>query len=120
MKENNESRWDELLANNLIGKLVLVGLTYLDAQGELLNQQQFSGRITRANQASGILLRLEGNRLGEEYNLPPDTSSLRQASLGEYRLYSTEEIVLNPDFTVMYTIQRPAEVNLQLQPTIEN
>jgi len=52
------------------------------------------------------LLSLEGQRTGEEYNLPPDTRSFRRAGPGEYRLRSTGETVIDPDFTVTFSIRK--------------
>ena len=41
--------WDENLADSIVGKVVLVGLTYLDADGRLVEQQQFFGRVATAD-----------------------------------------------------------------------
>ena len=120
MKDTNENRWNELLSHSLIGKLVLVGIVNLNAEGKLLNQQQFFGRVSQANQINGILLQLEGNQLGKEYNLPPDTAVFHPASPGQYRLYSTGEIVFNPDFTVSFTIQKPAETKSAQNSSAKN
>ncbi|WP_156466678.1 hypothetical protein [Methylibium sp. Root1272] len=100
--------WDPTLAEALPGAVLLVGITYLAADGSLIEQQQFFGRVQSAHPAQGIALILEGRRRGERYNLPPDTRSLARAELGEYRLRSTGEVVVNPDFTVSFSLQRQA------------
>lgn len=100
------SRWDEALAANLPGKLLLVGLTYFDSNGELIEEQQFCGEVVSASATSGILLNLQGKRRGEQYTLPPDMRSFRAASAGEYKLRSTGEVVVNPDFTVMFSFRQ--------------
>ena len=106
---NEESPWDEELAQGLLGRLVLVGLTFLSHTGELKEQKQFFGKVLRASKSEGILLGLAGRRAGEEFNLPPDTSAFKEARLGEYRLRTTGEVVTDPDFTVTYTITEAAK-----------
>jgi hypothetical protein len=48
--------WDETVAESIVGKVVLVGLTYLEADGTLIEQQQFSGTVVSADSRKGILL----------------------------------------------------------------
>jgi len=100
------SPWNATLAATLPGKLLLVGLTYLDADGALIDKQQFFGRVMTATPRAGILLLLEGRRGGERYALPPDTRSFRRAKPGEYRLQATGEVVINPDYTVTFSIRK--------------
>jgi hypothetical protein len=57
--------WNEALARQLPGKLLLVGLTYFDGHGKFIEQQQFYGRVVSVNVRKGILLNLEGRRAGE-------------------------------------------------------
>jgi hypothetical protein len=103
--------WDASLAKTLPGQLVLVGLAYFEVDAEEpFEQQQLFGRVVSADEREGILLSLEGQRTGEQFNLPPDTRSFREADPGEYRLRSTGEVVVNPDFTVTFSIRRQAKV----------
>ncbi|MCO8251911.1 hypothetical protein [Comamonas thiooxydans] len=107
---NEELPWDATLANTLPGQLVLVGLAYFDVGAEEpFEQQQLLGRVVHADERKGILLSLEGQRAGEQFHLPPDTRSFRKAEPGEYRLRTTGEVVVNPDFTVTFSIQKQAK-----------
>ncbi|KGG81883.1 hypothetical protein [Comamonas thiooxydans] len=107
---NEELPWDATLANTLPGQLVLVGLAYFDVGAEEpFEQQQLFGRVVHADERKGILLSLEGLRAGEQFHLPPDTRSFRKAEPGECRLRSTGEVVVNPDFTVTFSIQKQAK-----------
>jgi hypothetical protein len=101
--------WDETLAKGVVGKVVLVGLTYLEADGRLIEQQQFFGTVVSADSRKGILLSLKGQRAGEQFNLPPDTRAIEIASRGEYRLRATGEVVIDPDYTVMFSIAKQAD-----------
>jgi hypothetical protein len=100
--------WDESIAESVVGKVVLVGLTYLEADGTLIEQQQFFGTVVSADLRTGILLSLKGQRSGEQYTLPPDTRAIEIASAGEYRLRRTGEVVIDPDFTAMFSITKRA------------
>lgn len=106
-----EHPWDASLAKMLPGKMVLVGLAYfgVDAE-EPFEQQQLFGRVISADPRTGILLSLEGQRTGEQFKLPPDTRSFQEVGPGEYRLRSTGEVVINPDFTVTFSIRKQAKV----------
>jgi hypothetical protein len=102
--------WDETVAVSIVGKVLLVGLTYLEADGELIEQQQFFGTVVSADSRKGIRLSLKGQRVGEEFNLPPDTRAIEIASAGEYRLRTTGEVVMDPDFTAMFSITEQSDV----------
>jgi len=99
--------FDHSFAEKLVGKYVLVGLTYVDRRGKMKEQIQFHGVVERADAYEGILLSLRGNRKGEKYNLPPHTDVFSPASPGEYSLRGSGEIVNDPDYTCTWTIEQP-------------
>jgi hypothetical protein len=82
------------------GKLVMVGLSRLDASGNLIEQTQFHGTVVRVNPKEGIVLQLDD---GSERSLLPDFRSFLKALPGEYREHSTGLVVVNPDFLCSYT-----------------
>lgn len=91
--------------SDLIGKTILIGLTYYTANDEFIEQKQYWGRVVESNE-NRILVKLND---GEIFVLPPDLSSTQVAAPGEYRLRSTGEIVVNPDFLTTWNINRPEE-----------
>jgi hypothetical protein len=101
--------WDEALAKKLPGKRVLVGLTYFGTDGLLITQQEFFGLVQTVDQQRGILLKLEGQRTGEQYNLPPDMRGIFQASPGQYKLRTTGEMVTDPDFTATFSFRQQVD-----------
>jgi hypothetical protein len=103
--DSNEP-WNETLALDLPGKLLLVGLTFTDSRGTPKDQQQFWERVVTADRRDGIQLLLKGARSGETFFLPPDTRSINRASPGDYRLRSTGEVVTDPDYTVTFLVQK--------------
>jgi hypothetical protein len=102
MSDEQRPVWDDLLAQDMLGKTMLVGITHVDSAGERL--EQCYGEVISVDRARGVSLRLAGNRGGEVFWLPPDLRSVLLARRGSYRLRSTGEIVENPDYTVAWTI----------------
>ena len=88
-------------SEKFIGKRVLIGITYHDHQEKFLEQKQYYGVIERINQTEGVVVRL--NNTDEEFFLPPQLESLEEAKPGEYRLRSTGEVVVDPDFLTKWT-----------------
>jgi hypothetical protein len=100
--------WDDETAEALHGAYVLIGITTLHANGSLHSQLQMHGRIAEMARERGIAIALEGARAGEIYWLPPDLRGWQSAAPGEYRLRSTAEVVVDPDYTASWTITKPA------------
>lgn len=91
--------------SDLIGKTVLVGFTYYSADHELVERKQFWGTVTHSDEKQ-ILVRQSD---GEILSLPPDLSSTKRARPGEYRLHTTGEVVVNPDYLITWNITRTKE-----------
>lgn len=104
--------WDEDRARSLVGKIVLLGLTFATADGEVIEQIQRHGVIEQADADEGIGVRLVGPGQvwdGEVYVLPPDLRPFSEAAPGSYRLRSTGETIVDPDFTSTWEIRSPRE-----------
>ena len=99
--------FDHAVARQLVGKRVLIGMTFLDRRGEIKRQDQFFGVVVRADARHGIAVSLEGQRTGETKWLPPTTAPFLSAPQGEYKLRSTGEVVVNPDYTARWTVTQP-------------
>ena len=102
-EEEDRPEFPKAMAWKIYGKRILVGLSCLDSMGNVTEQRQFHGEVIRASPQEGIVLRLGD---GAEYALPPDFRSVKEAKTGEYRLHSTGEIVVDPDFLATYTVTR--------------
>ncbi len=85
-----------------VGAHVLVGITYERADGSIDERVQFHGEVTRIGD-DAIDLRVAGS--DEPFALPPDPDAFRPASPGNYRLRDPEEIVVDPDFTAIWTVE---------------
>lgn len=91
--------WDEDFARALIGKTLMLGLTFLDDDGDVVERQQFLGVVIEANDQEGIVLDLLGEQDGELYTLPPQTSPILPAEPGVTTLAGE-----TPDFVVNWII----------------
>jgi len=82
--------FDERRAAALVGKYVLIGLTYHDADGRFLEQRQIHGMIVGADAQHGIEVELKGASSGETY-----------------RLRATGEVVIDPDLLCTWSVTKP-------------
>jgi hypothetical protein len=99
------SKFDEKAAQALIGKYVVVGVTYTGERDEFIDQKQFHGRVVRANAGEGVVI---VQASGEEMKLPPFLRAFEPAKPGEYRLRSTGEVITDPDYTCTWSVKRPS------------
>ena len=99
-------QFDSEKAKELLGKYILVGITYLDKDGKLESMQQLHGIIQSTDEQAGILIDLCGTREGEQWNMPPDTSGITKADPGVYSLRETGETVENPDYVCTWEVHR--------------
>lgn len=88
--------FDESYADSLIGKHVIVGYTHKNKKGKVVKQEQKHGRVLRVNSSEGVVIKQHNS--DTTFSLPPDFRTWEKAKLGEYRLRSTGEVVVNPDY----------------------
>jgi hypothetical protein len=103
--------WDQAFADHLLGKTVLVGLTYVNDADEVIRQVQMHGVVGLTDAGSGVRLDLQGAKSGQTYWLPPQVDNFEPAASGVYRLRETGEEVVDPDFISTWTIHASATAN---------
>jgi len=89
-----------------LGKYILVGVTYLDAAGQVQDSVQMHGIVERASK-DGITIALKGERAGQSWTMPADPSAISPAQPGRYQLPETGEEIENPDFICTWMVQKP-------------
>ncbi len=105
-----ESEWDFDFARRLMGKYVMASFNYVERDGVTVREvEQVHGVVIDANRDEGFTLALRGARKGETILLPPNPSSFVKLAPGKYRLYATDERVVNPDYTSLWKIVVDAE-----------
>lgn len=95
---------DPELCREVVGKRLLVGLTYVRPSGELIRQVQYHGTVVTITEEEGIVILLDD---GTVRTLPPDLRGVQRAEPGTYTLRSSGEAVHNPDYLYTWTITRP-------------
>jgi hypothetical protein len=90
----------------LVGKTALLGMTIVDKHNQLVEQQQFVGRIEEADRESGIVIRSEN---GEKRTIPPDFRAVLFAPRGRYTHRATGEVTTDPDFLLSWRMRLAAE-----------
>ena len=93
----------------LKGKVFLIGLTFVDKDGQLIEQYQTHGSVIGLTNTG--LLRIE-RKENSIFQIPYDKKSIEKAEKGEYRERSTGEIVTNPDFLMTWEITVEKNENL--------
>lgn len=93
----------ELTFEDLLGKVMLVGITYNTSTGELIERKQVWGTVAQAGEG-GIRIRREN---GELFSVPPNLSAISSAAPGDYTLRSTGEVVTDPNFLSAWTCTEP-------------
>lgn len=94
----------ESAAAELIGKHVVVGLTFVDADQKPIRLTQLHGHVVKVNRRDGIMLKLAD---GSEYELPPTLAGFHKAPKGSScTLRSTGELVEDVDYLVSYTVNQ--------------
>lgn len=84
-----------------VGKTFLLGLSFADEAGTVVERVQVYGKAVRVTPHEGVVVRLDGD--DEEYRLPRDVKIL-PAPKGEYVLLSSAEVITDPDFLAAWTI----------------
>ena len=97
--EHETPHWDAAFAKSLLGKTLLMNLTFLDDDGEVQERQQFFGVVIDAAEDEGIVLDLMGEHDGDTYTLPPQTSAIKAAEPGVTTLGGD-----TPDFVANWII----------------
>jgi hypothetical protein len=102
---------------SLLNKSVLCGLNYFKDGKEIREQKQVFG-VIESVELDGI--RIRHPQTGEEFNLPPFFEEFHPAAPGEYRMRSTGEVVVNPDFTAEFSVYPPTKPPQASEPELLN
>jgi hypothetical protein len=99
-----DDHWDGEFAEDLIGCTLLVGLTYVDHDNQLLRRQQVFGTVVSVDRQTGILVRQD---TGDDFTVAPVLDAIEPAQPGTYQLADEDAAVEDPDFTALLTVREP-------------
>jgi hypothetical protein len=101
-------QWDQEEADWLVGKYVLVGITWLEPDEKTVKARgQYHGKIVAADREKGFKIECGGAWAGKALGLPPALEAFRPAKPGKYELLTTGETVTDPDVLATWTIVEP-------------
>jgi hypothetical protein len=89
------------LQKDLQGKVILIGLTFIDNEGELIEQYQTHGIVSELTSDGLIKIERKDNTI---FQMPYDKDTIKKAEKGEYRLRTTKEVIIDPDFLMTWEI----------------
>jgi hypothetical protein len=101
---DGEDDWSDEFANDLIGSTLLVGITYVDHDDQLIRREQVYGTVMSADQSSGIVIQQDA---GEDFVIAPVLNAIEYAQPGIYQLADEDAAVENPDFTALLIVRSP-------------
>ena len=89
---------------SIAGKTILVGISYFDQAGEILNQKQLAGTVLKTTEEDGITLRdLKGE---SEFTIPSELSPWFIAPPGDYHDPISGKDIKNPDYLVTWDVHK--------------
>jgi hypothetical protein len=100
----------EQLQEYLQGKVFLVGLTFIDMKGELIEQYQTHGIVSELTDDGLIRIKRNDNSI---FQMPYDKDTINRADKGEYKLRATKEVVIDPDFLMTWEISTNGNDDLE-------
>ncbi len=98
------------LQEYLQGKSFLIGLTFIDNEGELIEQYQTHGIVSELTNDGLFKIERNDNSI---FQMPYDKDTIKKADKGEYRLRATKEVVIDPDFIMTWEIITNGNDNLE-------
>jgi hypothetical protein len=112
MSLDDHPKYDHEKAALILGKYVIVGITFNDHNDNYLRQEQYHGIVVAVDESKGITIELKGAREGEFYTLPPEPQTFLPAKPGIYSFRSTGEEVEDPDYMTTWIITAPHPENI--------
>lgn len=103
---DDDETWDQGLAEEILGSLVLVGITYQRPDGAVFKRKQLHGYVRSVDRQWGITLAVDGKDTREEFNFPPILDISERAELVIYE-DGPGNIVRDPDFMAYWTVTSP-------------
>jgi hypothetical protein len=98
------------LRNYLKGKVVLVGLTFIDQEGKIIERYQTHGTIAKLTIDGFFKIIREDNSV---FRIPYLKETIKRAKEGKYREVSTGETVENPDLIMTWKVKNSDNTDLE-------
>jgi hypothetical protein len=100
----------EEIKNSIEGKIVLIGLSFINTEGELIERYQTHGFIEGLTEL-GILRIIQPDNT--TFQIPYDHDTFNKAEPGDYRARATGIIIKDPDFIISWEVEVSQNDNLE-------
>ncbi len=100
----------EQLQEYLQGKVFLIGLTFIDNEGELIEKYQTHGIVSELTDNGLIRIKRKDNSI---FQMPYIKDTINKADKGEYKLRATKEVIIDPDYIMTWEIRTNGNNNLE-------
>lgn len=96
---------------NILDKTVLVGLSYFNRQGDLIQQRQLCGKVVETDNEKGIAIQRTDQGSDEEsyFVLPSSLDCWFHAPKGDFFDSESGVKISNPDFLVTWDVHQKQE-----------
>ncbi len=98
------------LRNYLKGKVVLVGLTFIDQEGKVIERYQTHGTIAKLTIDGFFKIIRDDNSV---FRIPYLKETIKKAKEGKYREVSTGETIENPDLIMTWKVKTSDHTDLE-------
>jgi hypothetical protein len=95
----DQATLDQRKIAEMIGKVVLAGISRCNGAGEIISHEQHFGTVFRID-AEGLVL--QSGIDGQEVTLPPVLDQYTPAELGNYLLRASGQAVQDPDYVATW------------------
>ncbi|HEX8349519.1 MAG TPA: hypothetical protein VF598_06145 [Hymenobacter sp.] len=100
--------WEDL-QEYIKEKIFLIGLTFIDEGGDIIEQYQTNGTVTELTD-DGLLKIIRKD--GSVFQMPYEKETIKKAEKGDYRVRANGQIIKDPDFIMTWKIVTTEDDNL--------
>jgi hypothetical protein len=92
---------NQISHHTLIGKLVIIGISFYDSNDDLIDTFQTHGIIEKSDNIELLRIIKKDNHI---FQLPFDPDTIQKAPLGKYSEKHSSTIITNPDYMILWNI----------------
>ena len=93
-----------------IGKLILIGISFVSKDDELIEQYQTHGYIEKIEENGLMRIRRDGLPI---FTIPFDEESISNAAPGTYRERETGIEIEDPDYLTSWSVHQSQKLNIE-------
>jgi len=92
---------NQISHNAVIGKLVIIGISFYDSNDRLIDTFQTHGIVVEPNDSQILRIKKKDNGI---FQLPYEPITIQEAAPGKYSEKHSSTIITNPDYMILWSI----------------